>query len=242
MTDRTVPTEEMIVAGLEHYAEGGCMGLTEDERREAVCAILAAALAASPAAPGAEEEPAAILSTWDNGQYRRVDLTPQFEAWLRDKDSQKYPLYRSPPTTDAIRAQARREAAKAAASRLRLVADSMEERCTGFYPDDLREIASALIVDMAEPFADKPGEAEGWRPIATAPKDGTRILAVENFKREGDDGRLYPEDAAVVRWATPRHDDHGGWSGYGLFLESFEPTHWRPLPTPPSAQGGGDGE
>lgn len=61
----------------------------------------------------------------------------------------------SPIDPAAIRAEARREAAKAAASRLRLVADSMDERGDGFYPDDLREIASALITDLTDPRIDK---------------------------------------------------------------------------------------
>lgn len=76
----------------------------------------------------------------------------------------------------------------------------------------------------------------GWQDIANAPKDGTRILAIENYQREGEDGKLYPEDAAVVSWAVSRRDGYGGWAGYGLFLASFEPTHWRPLPPPPSPE------
>lgn len=36
-------TDEMIAAGLENYSEGGCMGLSEDERREVVISIITAA-------------------------------------------------------------------------------------------------------------------------------------------------------------------------------------------------------
>ncbi len=40
-----VVTDAMIEAGLEYYAEGGCGGLADHERREVVEAIIEAALA-----------------------------------------------------------------------------------------------------------------------------------------------------------------------------------------------------
>jgi hypothetical protein len=92
------------------------------------------------------------------------------------------------------------------------------------------------VQEIGDPEEPPPAYDDGWHPIETAPKDGTRILAVESFQREDEDGRLYPEDAAVVRWVTSRHDGHSGWSGYGLFLASFEPTHWRPLHAPPKGE------
>lgn len=73
---------------------------------------------------------------------------------------------------------------------------------------------------------------DGWMPIAEAPRDGTRILAVENFRREDEDGAQYPEDWAVVRWVEGKHGS--GWVAYGLLLASFAPTHWRSLPALPS--------
>lgn len=88
--------------------------------------------------------------------------------------------------------------------------------------------ARALAAFLREAVSD------GWQDIASAPKDGTRILAIENYQRQGEEGQIYPEDGAVVSWATSRHDAYGGWAGFGLFLESFEPTHWMPLPTPPA--------
>jgi hypothetical protein len=44
-------SEKMIDAGLAHYAEGGCSGLDERERREVVTDILTAALSAMDAEP-----------------------------------------------------------------------------------------------------------------------------------------------------------------------------------------------
>lgn len=54
----------------------------------------------------------------------------------------------------------------------------------------------------------------GWRPIETAPRDGTWILTY------GADTPI--SDGYLLDWYVP--DD--GWNG--------NPTHWRPLPTPPA--------
>jgi len=107
------------------------------------------------------------------------------------------------------------------------------EHINGILKNPHRSAAYEVIPLYRSAPAPAPPSDDGWQPIETAPKDGTRILAVESFQREDEDGRLYPEDAAVVRWVTSRHDGHSGWSGYGLFLASFEPTHWRPLHAPP---------
>ena len=70
----------------------------------------------------------------------------------------------------------------------------------------------------------------GWQPIETAPKDGTQILAYIHI----DDG-----DIGVMKWM-----DFG--QGLALWVWSdelmgevdpdpYQPTHWMPLPPPPSA-------
>jgi hypothetical protein len=64
------------------------------------------------------------------------------------------------------------------------------------------------------------GEQEGWRPIETAPKDGTLIL----LAKAGD-----PDWALRCRrW----QDTH--WRGH----DAEDATHWMPLPAAPSEQGG----
>lgn len=77
-----------------------------------------------------------------------------------------------------------------------------------------------------------PGE-DGWKPIDAEAKSGNRILAIENYQRASwdDEGNetLHQEEANVVWWS----DKHNGWVSYGLILESFEPTHWQPLPAAP---------
>jgi hypothetical protein len=71
---------------------------------------------------------------------------------------------------------------------------------------------------------------DGWKPIETAPKDGTCFLAFSDREYvklfvcskapAGQGGEWHNRSAN--RWATP--------------------THWRPLPAPPSSPEGGGGE
>lgn len=78
---------------------------------------------------------------------------------------------------------------------------------------------------------------QGWRPIDDEARSGNAILAVENFQRasydeNGENEKLHPEEFAVVWWSKKR----GLWVGFGLGLESFEPTHYMPLPLPPEGE------
>jgi len=81
---------------------------------------------------------------------------------------------------------------------------------------------------------DAPGESDGWLPIESAPKDGTRIDLWAEGKRWTD-----------ARWGKHDPDSDCPWGPehwiwvHGEDRNSFrypEPTHWRPLPAPP-AQG-----
>jgi hypothetical protein len=83
-----------------------------------------------------------------------------------------------------------------------------------------------------------PDSAEGWRPIESAPKDGTQVL-------------IHGAHGAIVAWWGDRepvdfmsdapHEPHMCWLGHSngkydpvaLRLDYIEPTHWRPLPEPP---------
>lgn len=66
---------------------------------------------------------------------------------------------------------------------------------------------------------------EGWPPIETAPKDGSEILVWR--PHENSD---HPAHIGIDLWKM--YDSKGVWwrSRPGQF-----PTHWRPLPTPPSS-------
>ena len=69
-------------------------------------------------------------------------------------------------------------------------------------------------------MTDKETDASGWQPIATAPRDGTRVLC---YAPSAEDR------AAVMRndywWMQER-----GWA----FMRPRQPyTHWQPLPPAP---------
>ena len=72
----------------------------------------------------------------------------------------------------------------------------------------------------------------GWRDIATAPRDGTRILAAVD---------------GAVRVVAYGKTSHLPWRGFCLAdqgAEDFDlckPTHWQPLPAPPAAPPAPDG-
>lgn len=75
-----------------------------------------------------------------------------------------------------------------------------------------------------------------WQPIATAPRDGTRVLLGPAFPGP-------PIDEAVVVGYWDRDEAHEGgqcWRDVEV-SERLEPTHWMPLPDPPvstNANGG----
>lgn len=80
--------------------------------------------------------------------------------------------------------------------------------------------------------ADHVAEADGWRDIASAPKDGTHVLAREPDKIIAEVfWTLYPEaDREALGDGFWEYDIHllsGAWG-------EAEPTHWMPLPASPT--------
>lgn len=87
-------------------------------------------------------------------------------------------------------------------------------------------------------------DESGWRPIETAPKDGTEVLVAtvdwvataswdaehEPVSRDEDGNEL---DYDQWTW-------EGAWLGDGLNSDEspivYDPTHWMPLPAPPSEE------
>jgi hypothetical protein len=67
-----------------------------------------------------------------------------------------------------------------------------------------------------------------WKPIETAPKDGTSIFII------GNDLGLDCLSYCAAFW-----DNDGAWHNDidgSVFPEYYEPTHWQPLPEPPTNQ------
>ena len=88
-------------------------------------------------------------------------------------------------------------------------------------------------------------DAERWQTIESAPRDGSAILAIVRWMWSD---KTPGEAQAVVHWHKA-----GFWAcaipmNYLQSLdEGVNPTHWRPLPAPPTQdsamqQGGGGGE
>ncbi len=65
---------------------------------------------------------------------------------------------------------------------------------------------------------------EAWRPIETAPKDGTWFLAYWPVL-------TFEDRIQITRWL------HGDcrFVDASDFMDHIQPTHWQPLPTPPEA-------
>lgn len=69
----------------------------------------------------------------------------------------------------------------------------------------------------------------GWKPIATAPKDGTAFLGYV----PGSRGYVARMDVQIFHWS--------GWGGgvweaqSGYRPPAHEVTHWMPLPDPPES-------
>ena len=90
----------------------------------------------------------------------------------------------------------------------------------------LRHAAALLRAAPAE------REPDGWRPIETAPKDGTAIIV---------GAPCAPSAVDVVQWCADCW--FRGWLAGGhrsdCYGPSFEPTHWMPLPDAPVQPEGG---
>lgn len=71
-----------------------------------------------------------------------------------------------------------------------------------------------------------------WQPIATAPKDGTRVLCYQpagQWKTSGK--RTHGEEIVVAYWFQPSRP-----GVEGMWVPSLRPTHWMPLPAAPQPE------
>ena len=111
-------------------------------------------------------------------------------------------------------------------------------------------VSGPLVGRTAPPTA----QAEGWRPIETAPKDGTEILLHApacdykgtNVKARTTYGHWRaPSDTPRIKYQDgfapePEWEDFEPfWASWdGGFTEECPPTHWMPLPPPPTSAEG----
>lgn len=65
-----------------------------------------------------------------------------------------------------------------------------------------------------------------WQSIETAPKDGTSVLLGEFFKG-------YNTEPYVASWGNLAKEGYK-WVGADCDVCPFDPTHWMPLPEPPT--------
>lgn len=103
-------------------------------------------------------------------------------------------------------------------------------------PTDDDAMARQIEATQAEWLGERPRAAATWRPIGTAPRNGTNVLVGMNigpvwivhvaFWRNGDEPECKPEDR--------------GWWSYTIGAATQEqldgrrePTHWMPMPLPP---------
>ena len=85
-------------------------------------------------------------------------------------------------------------------------------------------------------------EPDGWRPIATGPKDGRMVLcwvsAVRYGEAEyGDQPQLHDvSDIDFCLWKS--NDGNGYWDNMaGRIGDAQDITHWMPIPSPPTKDG-----
>jgi len=90
-----------------------------------------------------------------------------------------------------------------------------------FYASDaetMRQAAAAIRALMAE---------REWRPIESAPRDGTEILCWPGLRK--------PETAVTGAWLDTRGGPCWVELGVGHHNGYWRPTHWLPLPKGPAS-------
>lgn len=94
---------------------------------------------------------------------------------------------------------------------------------------DLAHIQAGILPEIVNTFPEEVRvqleKRNGWKPINTAPKDGTHILT-------------YSKHHPIVEtWWTQNIMNAWVWGGTGWNYPEYDnPTHWRPLPEKPNEE------
>lgn len=101
-------------------------------------------------------------------------------------------------------------------------------RDDGMLEYTLVAVVQAYQAGKASSLSPPTGE---WRPIESAPRDGTRFLAFGSFVYEGDSSPTEYQEVAAYSG-----DEDWPWEdAEGLHHHEFF-SHWQPLPSPPEAE------
>ena len=119
------------------------------------------------------------------------------------------------------------EVKEAISAALRAAGEKVGTHGTPELDEDARKL-EAMGQDPGATFVTDPAPVCEWKPIETAPKDGTEFI-------------VFRDDAGVfaARYVEPSNDDGEMFlaSMYGEDLTGdMMPTHWMPLPPPPEAK------
>lgn len=102
------------------------------------------------------------------------------------------------------------------------------------YGGELEPDQRQVICRAAADMLDADALLQSWRPIKTAPRDGTKILALDSRKcMEDEPHALAWWSDRVYEWEKP---NRGVWRNSSSFTE-FKPSHWQPIPAPPIMKG-----
>jgi hypothetical protein len=71
-----------------------------------------------------------------------------------------------------------------------------------------------------------------WKPIETAPRDGTPFLAYGSYLYDGD--RAVTEYQEIIEARTLAADDDFPWTNGSEAMRYDMFSHWQPLPSPPT--------
>lgn len=207
----TIP-EQAIQAALNAYCDCDSDGELDPMR--------AALTVALPFLTGVKQEPIGYLFQHeDTGLTQVVDV--QQVEWGFEKNNPRWqkisPVYAAPVSAPYPRAQALEEAAQVVERRIRIAPSNT--KAFRAYQDACRHVLNDLRALSSQTVAD------GWLPIETAPKDGTEIWGGHKVAGPAQT-RFYDGEWCCVDWYEDQY-----------IACTWEPTHWRPLPSAPS---GGD--